>query len=263
MATLNLPPTAKIVQKKRCKVSSIEFASYINRTSFAPLAEVSVVIDNMAQGDLDSLVSQIATATGVEALQMPYLSGEDYLVQAVKVRPIVYGVNGSIELTMIEQRKVSVPENRSLVLVTHSPIEGSFKEESSRVWSLQYAGGIQKTKRKSNTKKSETVWDVIFHLSQAQALLLDQQLTAKRGIYPFDWSPGGEANKAAWLCSEWQFEYHCANLVIFNGKLLFYASSTSLTSIALSASPLYIQEGAGILAVISLSAVPSSITEGT
>jgi phage-related protein len=220
MTILNLPPTAKVVQARECKVTGVEFASYTARSSFAPLAEVSVMIDELSQADLDALTLQIETAAGVGAVQMPYISNEDYLVQSFKVKPITYGVKGSIALTLVEQRKVSPPENQSYLLVPFSPIVGSTREESFRVTALQYGSGLQATKQKGK-KKSDLVWQVTFWLTPDEAANLDSWLIGKRGIYPFAWSPSGQVEATdSWLCSKWSIEYLAANMRIFTVSFL-------------------------------------------
>lgn len=264
MTILNLPDSAKITKRQKCAVKALDASSYTLRSSRAPLAEVTVELDILEQVKIDALIAQIETARGVGSLELPYLSaGERFLVQEYKTTPVLQGIYSSLTLIMVQQRSGIVPEDSSLFYCPHVPIYDSSLTSSFRNVAQQFGNGYQATKAKGD-KSSEQYWDVTFHLSSAEAALLDQRLVARRGIYPFRWSPiGDQSTGDTWLCAEWQIEYFSYELYIFSGKLLFYASTNELPAIALSASPIYIQEGAGILAVISLSAIPSTITEGT
>jgi hypothetical protein len=265
VAILNLPATAKITQTRECKIKAVEFHRYTCRTSFAPLAKVSVVVDELGQNDLDALAAQLITAASSESVQMPYISTENYLVQSFKIRPIIYQINGSIEFTMVEQRKSSVAEDRRLVTIPYSPMEGSFKEEAFRVWSLQYESGLQKTKKKSQVKVSETIWDVTFWLNDAQATELDQQLIKKRGIYPFVWVPKGTpTNNDTWLCPKWSIEFAYANFRIFRAQLLYDgrpAPQPSIEIITITGNPSVLIEGT-IIEKISITASSIFLIEG-
>jgi phage-related protein len=221
VAILLLPDSAKITKRQKCAVKVIDVSSYSLRSSHAPLAEVSVEIDILEQSKIDTLIAQIETARGEGFLELPYLSsGERYLVQEYKSAPLLHGVYSNLSLTMIQQRLGIVPEDDSLFRCPQVPLYESAETNSFRNFAQQFNGGFQATKAKGARSK-EQYWDVVFHLSPAEAALLDQQLVARRGIYPFNWSPiGDQLSNETWLCSEWQIEYFVYGLYIFSAKFL-------------------------------------------
>lgn len=218
---LNLPDSAKIIKRQKCAVSAFDASSYTLRSSHAPLAEISVEIEILEQAEIDALIAQIKTVHGADYVEMPYVTnGEHYLVQEYKTAPLLYGVYSSLSLTMVQQRSVLVPEDNSLFRCPHIALYDSNETISFRNIAQQFGNGYQAVKAKGE-KSLERYWDVVFHLNSSEAQLLDRQLTAKRGIYPFQWSPTNDlASEETWLCSEWQIEYLSYELYIFSGKFL-------------------------------------------
>jgi hypothetical protein len=161
---------------------------------------------------------------GVDYLELPYLSnGERYLVQEYKLIPLLYEQLTTLELTMVQQRQALVPEDAAVIRVPHVPIYESFNTVNFRNYSHQYNGGHQATKAVGSWRSAERVWDVTFHLSAIEAALLDSQLVARRGIYPFLWNPLNDDQLLdGWLCAEWQIEYFATDLHIFSGKFLYW-----------------------------------------
>lgn len=191
------------------------------RSGFSPLAELSIECE-LEQGDIDALVFQIDQAKGVSQLELPYISSaESYLVQEYKITPLLFGKIAQLKLKMVQQRSALVPEDTSLFTVSHVPVYDSAETNNFRNISKQLGGGLQATKTKGTYHIKEKYWDVTFLLSLAEAQDLDQQLSARRGIYPFEWSADQDPqNKRQWICSEWEIEYFAKDLHVFSGQFL-------------------------------------------
>jgi phage-related protein len=221
MPILSLPDSAKITKRQRCAVKTLDASSYTLRSGHAPLAEITVELEILEQAEIDALIAQLEAARGIDFFELPYLSaGEHFLVQEYKTAPLLQGVYSSLSLTMIQQRSGVVPEDSSLFRCPHVPLYDSGRTSAFRNIAQQFKGGYQATKAKGD-KSTEQYWDVVFHLSPAEAEVLDGQLVARRGIYSFNWSPiGDQLNEDTWLCAEWQIEYFVYGLYIFSGKFL-------------------------------------------
>jgi phage-related protein len=240
MPILSLPDSAKITKRQKCAVKTLDASSYTLRSSHAPLAEVTVELEILEQAEIDALIAQLEAARGIDFFELPYLSaGEHFLVQEYKTAPLLQGVYSSLSLTMIQQRSGVVPEDSSLFRCPHVPLYDSGRTSTFRNIAQQFKGGYQATKAKGD-KSTEQYWDVVFHLSPAEAEVLDGQLVARRGIYSFNWSPiGDQLNEDTWLCAEWQIEYFVYGLYIFSGKFLFTGKSSATRPVALPCDPLF------------------------
>jgi phage-related protein len=220
---LNLPETAKIIKRQKCPVAGFGVSNYTLRSGYSPLAEISVQCDNHDQAVIDGLVAQLEAARGVDYLELPYLSnGEHYLVQEYKVTPVLVGEIATLELNMVQQRSVLIPEATGLIRVPHIPLYESAQTNSFRNFAQQFNNGYQATKAIGQARTAERIWDVTFYLTHQEALLLDLQLVQRRGIYPFYWSlDGSSTGTDSWLCAEWQVEYFATDFYIFTGKFLY------------------------------------------
>jgi phage-related protein len=221
---LDLPETARIIKRQKCAVQAFQAGDYTMRSSYSPLAEVSVQCEALYPLEINPLITQLEVTRGVDYLELPYLSnGERYLVQEYKLVPLLYQQLTTLELTMVQQRSALVPEDSTVVRIPYVPIYESFNTANFRNYSQQYDGGYQGTKPVGTWRSAERIWDVTFHLSAIECALLDAQLVARRGIYPFLWNPTNDLlSLDAWLCAEWQIEYFATDLYIFMGKLLYW-----------------------------------------
>jgi hypothetical protein len=223
VVVLNLPETARITKRQKCLIDSFGVSNYTLRSSYSPLAEISVQCEAIDQAVIDGLINQLEVARGVDYLQLPYLSnGERYLVAEYKVIPVLYGECATLELTMVQQRAGLVPEQSGLIRIPHVPLYDSFNTVSFRNFAQQFNGGYQGTKPVGTWRTAERIWDATFYLSAIECALLDSQLVARRGIWPFYWSPiSDQLTTDSWLCAEWQIEYFATDLYIFSGKFLY------------------------------------------
>jgi hypothetical protein len=219
---LTIPPTARVVKKQKCPITSLDTGAYILRSSLSPLAQIEID-GELDQAELDILVAEIEAARGVGKVQLPWISSiERYTIQTYKIIPIVLGRISRIEFSMVQVRDGLIEAKKDFLEIKYPAIyDSSFKDVYFRNQQKQFDGGIQATKEMGSRPTKKDIWNVTFHLTLTQANSLDKKFVELRGIHPFKWHPTNLGTDTdSWTCGEWTIEYYSRDIIVVNAQFI-------------------------------------------